>query len=389
MNELGNLFKISEEDFNSLKKRPSVFFIMTPDRTKPHFFLHYVVSKEIANLSNAGASVKVLILDNCARILDSELETRDVETFTQHMNDITRLVGGNMPEIRFVLESTVIDERKITSNVLKLLSSLSMDEILQMMTKTSYGLGNGFFDAASIASLPEDQVVDFVVMGKHEKIAEYLMKNKLHLISRRNIRFIHTQYLYTVREKKLFPYEIAGEELFISDSQSVLSKKLNSVTAEDIKTAIKPFLSNFVDDRLARMLLTEKSYLNWKHIERCDSAKTKKIFLEYISHFSQYFDASCTKSTYKMRIADLTSKDSGAIFSALSNELRITILLELERRPLSLSEIFLTVKEKTKNDKLTAAHIFPHLKKLIDVGLVKKENDKYVVTFHNLNLFIR
>jgi len=389
MNELRKLLKISEGDFDNLKNRPSVFFIMTPDRIKPHFFLHYVISKEIASLSNVGASVKVLILDNCAKILDSELEVRDIETFMRHMSDITRLVGGNMSEIKFILESTLIDEKKTTSNVLKLLSSLSMDEILHMLTKTNYGLGNGFFDAAAIASLPQDQAVDFVVMGEHEKIAEYLMKNKLHLLSKRSIKFIHSHSLYTVRDEKIFPYGIGGEELFMSDSQSVLAEKLHSATASDVKTAIKPFLLNFVDDWLAKILLTEENYLAWKHIKRCDSEKIKRIFLEYITHFSQYFAAACAKSTDKVRITDLTSEGSSTIFAALSNELRIAILLELEHRPLSLSEIFLAIKMRTKNNRLTAAHIFPHLKKLMNAGLVRKENDKYVTTFCNLSLFIR
>lgn len=90
-----------------------------------------------------------------------------------------------------------------------------------------------------------------------------------------------------------------------------------------------------------------------------------------------------------MSITNLESKGSSTIFAALSNEMRIAILLELERRPLSLSELFAAVKKCTKNERLTAAHVFPHLKKLMEVGLVRKENEKYIATFHNLSLFIR
>ncbi|MFH1229016.1 MAG: winged helix-turn-helix domain-containing protein [Candidatus Aenigmatarchaeota archaeon] len=389
MDDIQKVLRVSDFEAEALRGKPSVFFIITPDRSKPHFFLHYAISKEIASLSNAGATVKVLILDNCAKILDSEIQERDVEVLMQRMKEIISLVGGSIENISFLLGSALIDEKRITSSVLKLLSSLSIEEIQKMMRKTDYGLGNGFFDAAAIASLPEDQIADYVVVGEHENIAEYLIKNKLGQLTNRSVKVMHARSLYTVREGRVFPYGIANETLFISDSRLVLADKVSKVTESDLRTAIRPFLTNFVDDWMAENFLSEKGYAEWKRIDKCGLEKTKNVFLEYIYNFSQSLRSSGKRESNIVSITNLESKGSSTIFAALSNEMRIDILLELERRPLSLSELFVAVKKRSKNEKLTAAHVFPHLRKLMDVGLVRKENEKYEVAFHNLSLFIR
>jgi DNA-binding transcriptional ArsR family regulator len=400
MEVLTKLFKMNEGDSEKLENGASAFFILTPDTTKPHFFFHYLISKEIASLSNIGANVNVLIMDRRAWTLDNELEATAIGTFRNHMREITWLLGGRISEIQFIYESNIIDDKKMNSNVQRLLSSLPMDDILQTMIRTDYALGNGFFDAAAIASLqPENRAVDFVVIGDHEKIAEYLMKNKLHLVSNRSVKLIRGHSLYTERHEKLFPYGLPDKELFMTDSKSILAKKVHSMTSRDVETAIEPFLTKLIDDSLARKFFTEDGYSAWKRVSSFDETKIKEIFLEYISSFSEAFVSACTKSADQFGIINLTSEGSSSIrpsprdiFSALSNRLRLTILqeLDIQHRPLSLREITLAVKETTNNNKQTKSNVYLHLKKLRDAGLVRIEENsgKYVAAFNDLNLVI-